>query len=330
MRTLRLLVACTVVLASSAPRFAHAQGDDEEVGVTPQAGAAASTPAATPSSLIDTVYLRNGGMIRGRIQEILPGSHVAITLVTGETRKVPWSEIGKVVVTSTPAAPTGGAVVATPAAAPTPIPMVGPLVKVHVTSKKPVALLRRPSGSSGWVHACMSPCDTDLPINDTYKVGGSGITSSSEFRLQEQAGHTAHVIVDPASTSGIIIGGVMGGAGALGAYVGLILTVVGVAAANADCNSTYYTDQIDGQARCQRDRHDGPKYRDAGLVTMGVSAAVGIAGAFILFRSIKTDVSQGAGGEENDAYVRTPVWRAPAPVAAQGPSLFLPLVDAKF
>ncbi|MEO6419030.1 MAG: hypothetical protein ABIP39_06470, partial [Polyangiaceae bacterium] len=47
-------------------------------------------PASIPESADDTLYLRGGGMMRGTIEELLPGRHVTIALPTGEVRKVPW------------------------------------------------------------------------------------------------------------------------------------------------------------------------------------------------------------------------------------------------
>lgn len=41
----------------------------------------------------DVVRLKNGGFLRGAIAELVPGQHVVIVLVSGETRRVPMSEV---------------------------------------------------------------------------------------------------------------------------------------------------------------------------------------------------------------------------------------------
>ncbi|MDB4996472.1 MAG: uncharacterized protein JWM74_3904, partial [Myxococcaceae bacterium] len=277
----RLLLAALLGAAVLVPSSARA--DD-----APAAAAPESAPAAPP----DTLYLRNGGMIRGRVQEILPTSHVTVTLSTGEVRKVPWNEIERVIVASAatipplPSSPSTPAPAVAPPAPSTPLPMVGPRVRVHVESKKKVELHRKRDGvggTSGWVHACMSPCDVELPLGDTYKATGSGIISSSEFHLREEPNHTANVVVDPTSIGGMVIGGLLGGAGVWCAYVGLLMVAIGASQADADCNSHLYSGYYGSTSttsynQCQSQRRTGPGLRDAGLVVLGASVAAGVVG----------------------------------------------------
>jgi hypothetical protein len=332
----RLLVAALLGGGLLVPSSAHA--DD-----APVAAATDVAPAAPP----DTLYLRNGGMIRGRVQEILPTSHVTVTLSTGEVRKVPWNEIERVIVASAATIPPLPSLPSTPppvVAAPTPstpLPMVGPRVRVHVDSKKKVELHRKRDGvggTAGWVHACMSPCDVELPLGDTYKVTGSGILSSSEFHLHEEPNHTANIVVDPTSIGGMVIGGLLGGAGGWGAYVGFLMVVIGASQADADCNSRLYTGYYGSTStasynQCQSERRTGPGLRDAGLVVLGASVAAGVAGVLVLITSAPTDISQPGGSSSKDAFLREPTWKRPSAVesAARAPaSMFVPLVDARF
>ncbi len=339
----RLLLATLLGAGVLVPSPARAQ---DTASQQPVDGPSATAPAAPP----DTLYLRNGGMIRGRVQEILPTSHVTVTLSTGDVRKVPWSEIDRVIVASAatipplpsqPSTPAPAAATPAPAPAPsTPLPMVGPRVRVHVESKKKVELHRKRDGvggTSGWLHACMSPCDVELPVGDTYKVTGSGILSSSEFHLHEDANHTANVVVDPTSIGGMVIGGLLGGAGAWGAYVGLLMVAIGAGQADADCNarlySGYYGSSTASYDQCQSQRRSGPGLRDAGLVVLGASVAAGVAGVLVLITSAPTDVSQPGGSPPKDAFLREPTWKRPSAVesAARAPaSMFVPLVDARF
>jgi hypothetical protein len=50
-------------------------------------------PAPSPQSQAkDVVRLKNGGLLRGSIAELVPGEFVVIVLITGETRRVPAAE----------------------------------------------------------------------------------------------------------------------------------------------------------------------------------------------------------------------------------------------
>ena len=306
-----------------------------------------AAPEAAPPAPPDTLYLRNGGMIRGRVQEILPTSHVLVTLSTGEVRRVPWNEIERVIVASAatipplPSLPSTPPPAVAPPAPTTPLPMVGPRVRVHVESKKKVELHRKRDGvggTSGWVHACMSPCDVELPLGDTYKVTGSGILSSSEFHLHAEPNHTANVVVDPTSIGGMVIGGLLGGAGGWGAYVGLLMVAIGASQADADCSSRLYSGYYGSTStasynQCQSQRRTGPGLRDAGLVVLGASVAAGVAGVLVLITSAPTDISQPGGSSSKDAFLREPTWKRPSAVesAARAPaSMFVPLLDARF
>jgi hypothetical protein len=332
------LVAASVL---GAGLFAASAGRADDATDQASASASAGAPAAPP----DTIYLRNGGMIRGRVQEILPTAYITVTLSTGEVKKVPWGEVERVIVASAATVPSLPPLPATPDPAPKPPPsppppMVGPLVRVHVTSSKKVELHRKRDGvggTSGWVHACMSPCDLDLPAGDTYKVTGSGILSSSDLRLHEGPNHTATLVVDPTSVSGMVLGGLLGGAGGWGAYVGLLMVAIGGAQAEGKCygpyDNTYATSYGASFDRCERERRTGPGLRDAGFIVLGTSVLVGIAGVLVLWKSASTDVSQPAAAPPNDAFLREPTWKKPSALesAARPPvSTFLPLIDARF
>src|SRR5690606_12927794 len=106
----------------------------------------------------------------------------------------------------------------------TPPPMTGPLVRVHIVSSRKAYMYRRPAGSSEFSQACESPCDIDLPTGDTYKIGGSGITTSRAFRIAGALGQTGEIEIDGPSWVGIVGCGTATVVGGLTAYVGLIIT----------------------------------------------------------------------------------------------------------
>lgn len=286
----------------------------------------------TAAATVDAVHLRNGGLFRGRVSEIVPGDHVSVILPGGETKRVPWAEVDRVIVSAPaiPPPPTS----ATPVSVPTGEPaMVGPRARVHVTSPRTVTLYRRPAGSTAWAVACTSPCGRELPVGDTYRVVGNGVAQSKEFNLQVGPGGFVDLVVDPPSVGGMVAGGLLAGGGAWGAYVGMLLAVIGAEQASRNCatygSSTYYG------GSCASDKSDGPKIRDAGLVTMGVSAGAMVLGVIVFLNSTKTDVNQRSGGPgapSNDAFVRAPVWRtvaSSAETATGAPAATFPVLFQK-
>ena len=94
----RASFAVTLLAATLFPAAAFAQ--DEVPPLPPATGA--TTPSA--SATVDAVYLRNGGMYRGRVTEIVPGDHVTVLVQpSNETKRIPWPEVDRVIVASTPA-----------------------------------------------------------------------------------------------------------------------------------------------------------------------------------------------------------------------------------
>lgn len=58
----------------------------------PKAAPAASAPATAQPPANDVVRLKNGGLLRGSIAELVPGEFVVIVLITGETRRIPAAD----------------------------------------------------------------------------------------------------------------------------------------------------------------------------------------------------------------------------------------------
>lgn len=309
----------SLLAAMLVPAVAHA--DDEEVPPLPPPSGATT---ATASTTVDAVHLRNGGLYRGRVTEIVPGDHVTVIVAPGgETKRIPWPEVDRVIVASTPvpAAPTAAA------PAPTTAPMNGPRARVHITAPKQVILYRRAAGTSSFVQACTSPCDLELPINDTYRLAGNGLSQNKEFRLQASPGGSVDINVDPPSTGGMILGGFVAGGGATAAYVGLLMALVGQSDADSSC---YSYGSASSSRYCEDKKSDGQALRNAGLVTMVVGAAVTALGIVVFVNSASTDVTQkGGSGPSHEAYVRRPTWRtvgSSAEAATHAPPTSFPLV----
>ncbi|MCA9589087.1 MAG: hypothetical protein KC657_27430 [Myxococcales bacterium] len=295
----RLFPALALFAVVALPGSALADDDDDDPPPLPPPVAPAPAPAPAPAATVavpqteDSVTLRSGGFFKGKVEQIVPGSHVTILLSEGGSRRFAWNEIEKVVVASHNApAP----------AAPAPAhDMKGPLARVHITAPKQVILYRRPAGTSSWVKACESPCNQELPLGDGYRVTGNGIAQSKEFNLKASPGGAVDIVVDPPATGGMVVGGIMAYGGAVGAYVGLLMTAVGLGGGSCSSSRTSYSSS---SYSCQK----STATRDAGLITMGVSAAIAGAGLLIFLNSAKTDIDQ-RGPATNDAFVRTPTWR---------------------
>jgi hypothetical protein len=90
----------------------------------------------------------------------------------------------------------------------------------------PGVVLERATGP--WAAVCTAPCDRDLPIDELYRVTGSGIRMSEPFRIE---GPVAHLVVNPASSTrhGLAVASTV--TGVLGVAPVVLLTVGAIFAA---------------------------------------------------------------------------------------------------
>ena len=195
------------------------------------------------------------------------------------------------------------------AAAPTPA-----RARVHIRGTHASFLLRRAAGTTDFETACETPCDTELPIGDTYRIYGSGFRTTADFRLDAPPGGSVDLTVHGPSWVGIGGGAllVLGGTGAasLGALVAL---------ADASCGG--------GGGGTSDSYCGGGGGSAAVLVGMGVLAvgagAVAL-GAVIVSVSSKTDVSQRKSEPSNESLAGRPMWRS-ASSGETGPWAWSPL-----
>src|SRR5688572_19728102 len=96
-------IACVAALAPSLA-FADDPGPDPLPPLPPPAAPAAQVVENTRIT-IDTVHLRDGGLYRGRVTEVVPGDHVTVILANGETKRIAWPNVDRVIVASTPIPP---------------------------------------------------------------------------------------------------------------------------------------------------------------------------------------------------------------------------------
>ena len=95
-----------------------------------------------------------------------------------------------------------------------------PTVSVHIESPDPVEL--EVQHDNEWTSVCTSPCDREISTKDNYRINGSGVRASKPFRIQSPG--TVKLDVDPASSSGHVIGIVLVVTGAVGLVPALGVT----------------------------------------------------------------------------------------------------------
>ncbi len=259
-----------------------------------------------PTAVVDTVYLRSGGVVRGRVADIATGEHVAILTSTGELRTVPWSDVDRVVVANTDRpvlpAPRAPKAAPPPPLQPDPPAMVGPFAFVHIEASGTTYLYRAPHGTTDFETVCEAPCDMQLPINDDYKIGGNGTKTTARFKLNAQGGGSVTLKVDGANWFAIIGGGTLAVVGGMTSYVGLLM-----AAAGSDHSSS-----SDGAGT-------------AGLACFVIGGGVAALGVWAFVRGNSTDIVQTGPKAEKDAFLRTPSWRA-ASATEHGSAATFPLI----
>ncbi len=304
---------------------ARAQGSAAEKPTAPPAPLSASARIA-PGFVPDAVYLKNGGLVRGAVLESLPGDHVTMAIPTGEVRRIPWTDVDRVMTSTVPGA--------SPAAVPhppPPAPKQGPLVRVHITTDQNVLLDRRPEGSETWVPACAAPCDEDFPLADEYRLSGPGLRSTGEFRLQGSPGGRVDLSVSPATKTAWWVGAGVGGMGLVIDVYALYIALFGSMLENA-CHpgDSYYP-------RSCSTSSSGTTLRNVGLIMLIPGPAAAIVGGAMMFANWRTGIrqtpgdGQSAGAKTLDAFKRSGEWKARDTTAPDAlPALWVPLASGKF
>ncbi len=176
-RTVICRVGILSLLALSAPAVAHAQ-------TAPPAADESSAKSAPPVEAKDVVRLKNGGLLRGTIAELVPDASVTIVTVAGSTRQVPMAEVSyagpaaqdpsALATTQTPPAASGAAASGVPASSRPYVTVNGAEARLHLMSEPPGLTFHRQSGSAelstkrgvvaqGYDRLCTSPCDITMP-----------------------------------------------------------------------------------------------------------------------------------------------------------------------
>ena len=195
--------AAAPIAAPSAPTAPSAK----PVASSPAPSAPApQTPA--PGALVavnapDIVRLKNGGILRGTISELVPGEYVTLVLITGETRKLPYADVQYAGAVNAQSGAAQGAVSSpgeVPVAAGSAVPSAPtsdksgdtqPFAVLHaqesvvnvVSMKEGITLFRRSASAgfsgvgtvSGYDEVCTTPCNVSMPAGThTFAVSKPG------------------------------------------------------------------------------------------------------------------------------------------------------------
>jgi hypothetical protein len=175
-----------------------------------------SGPAVSPTGE-DVVYLKDGGMLRGTILEILPNDHVTLQLANGQTAMVQWAYLARIEQRGRP-----------PSASASPTPAAKRTAFVHIESDRPVRL-EAVEGKKSFRFVCASPCDIPVDLDQTYRIAGDGVRASGDMQINGQPGQRVLIEVDTSSKAAFVGGIVIVSIAPVVALVGLIVYLVSAA-----------------------------------------------------------------------------------------------------
>ncbi|MCC7380785.1 MAG: hypothetical protein IT384_03090 [Deltaproteobacteria bacterium] len=135
---------------------------------------ARASPVEPARASPDLVKLKNGGLLRGTISELVPNDRVVIILATGELRQVAMSEVEY----AGPAGAEPGSVPAPAAPAPTPQPAAPSGATVRLNTNQPDLTYYLPAGKS-----IGTSVGASIGTGASFGVGTVGTTATSFHRL---------------------------------------------------------------------------------------------------------------------------------------------------
>lgn len=250
----------------------------------PVGTAPANTAPPPAQSGPDAVYLKDGGMIRGTIVEVIPGNHASVQLADGRIATIRWDMVDHIDRGTAAKPPLPTTTTPLPAAG-TPPPAVA-MVTVHIDADGDVILEQQVAGGrwagGDWRDVCQAPCDMSLPTNTMYRIGGPGVRSSRPFSIEGRDGKA--VLEVHAASSGARGGGIaLLVVGPIAIFVGLIVALVGAAENATSCG-------IYSGSTCSTSSGDG--LVAGGLITVGIGIAGTVIGGVLLGTNSSSKVQQ--------------------------------------
>ncbi len=174
-----------------------------------------------------------------------------------------------------------------------PVPPPAPhTVFVHVDAARPVMVQLLSPYDTRWHDVCLSPCDTELPLEGTYRVAAPGIMGSRELELEATPGErvvldvNVRTLAQHRTAERLTIAGYIAGAAGLGLEIAAL-------AVNSDSTA------------------------DAALIWSGAGAAV----AAITLAITAYVMGQPSGLSQSSAgpMVAAPVGAVPGPLSVRQP-----------
>jgi hypothetical protein len=152
--------------------------------------ARADGPGASAADALRDVGVatRDGATYRGELVEKVPGDHVTLKLASGEVKRFAWADVADVATAKDSPERTDKS---------DKDDLKPPLVHLAVDGEPGVLLERRQTAAEGWSAtiwpgyqyvetwevACAAPCTTTVDAASTYRVNGSGVSTSRNFSL---------------------------------------------------------------------------------------------------------------------------------------------------
>jgi hypothetical protein len=275
----------------------------------------AAVPAATfliPSMAhaqdagADTVVLKDGGMLKGTLIEILPGDHATMTLANGQNAKIRWDVIDHIVRNGVPLNPAQTPTTQTTQVAQPPpadqgnvfIHIDGGDVDLEMETQNGAPTGKRVTGA--WATMCSSPCDQEVPLGGSYRLAGSGVRASRAFKLIGRAGDHVTITADP-SSKGAFAGGI-------------VLISVGVPVFVIGCFVELVVAIVNAGSKIDGDYDDTSGAQIVGLSMMGLGAAGVVTGIVLIASNGSSHLDQSVDAKKaaalgDDVFKRTAIYK---------------------
>ena len=282
----------------------------------PAAAPAQTSPADAPATTavdLDTLYLRDGRVLRGTIVAVVPDVEVRIRLPAGDVIAVPRRDVmnfiyGQSEQSERPSPPT-------PAPSP-PIFWPSQLPTTHLQLHgSGAAELQYATPEGAWATVCSTPCERNVPAEGRYRIAGPGVKPSAPFSLQARAGYHVSLDVHAATKNGFVSGVVVLAAGPPIAFLATIATA---SALNPPINGGGHGSPV------------GNAVVAAGVVGIVASIALGVG---LMIANGSTTVDEGFSPGSAVAPVTTPPFdhHEPPLAGAIPPPVFgLPIATVRF
>jgi hypothetical protein len=254
----------------------------------------------------DTVVLKDGGMLKGTLIEILPGDHATMTLANGQSAKIRWDVIDHIIRNGMPLNTSQ-----TPTAQTTQVAQPAPTEKGNVTvhidgGDVDLEMDTRdgtPAGkkvSGVWATMCSAPCDQEMPLGNAYRLAGSGVRASKSFTLVGRPGDHITITADP-SSKGAFAGGI-------------VLISVGVPVFVIGCFVELVVAIVNAGSKIDGEYDDTSGAQIVGLSMMGLGAAGVVTGIVLIANNGSSHLDQSVDARKaanlgTDFFKRSPIYK---------------------